>query len=139
MTSRRKLFSASFEEETYLSLPTGSGKSLCYSVLPKVFDTLKKKAKSIAIVVSPLISLMKDQIHSLESKGIKATFVNRDLSTDTDSSVEAALHEGQYQIVFFSPEALLCQDTWREMLQSQVYRDNVITFVVDEAHLVKKW
>ena len=83
---------------------------------------------------------MKDQIHSLESKGIKATLKFCDQrSSNGQTAVEAALHEGQYQIVFFSPEALLCQDTWREMLQSQVYRDNVIAFVVDEAHLVKKW
>ena len=57
--------------DIFVSLPTGSGKSLCYSMLPKIFDTLKKKAKSIATVVSPLISLMKDQIHSLESKEFK--------------------------------------------------------------------
>ena len=126
--------------DVFVSLPTGSRKSLCYSLLPKVYDTLKKKtAKSIAIVVSPLISLMKDQIHSLVSKQIKAMFVTRDVTTDTDSSVQAALYEGQYQIVFFSPEVLLCDDMWREMLQSQVYKNNVITFVIDEAHLVKKW
>ena len=49
---------------------------------------------------------MKDQLHSFESKGVPAT-----LAADADSSVEAALYEGQYQIVFFSPEALLCDDT----------------------------
>lgn len=69
--------------DVFVSRPTGS---LCYSVLPKVFDTLKKKgAKSFAIVVSRLISLMKDQPHSLKSKGITAT---KELTADP---VEAAL------------------------------------------------
>ena len=125
--------------DVFVSLPTGSGKSLCYSVLPKVFDTLRKKrSKSIVIVISPLISLMKDQIHSLQTKGIKCTFVTKDLA-DSDDAVEQALYEGSYQIIFFSPEALLCEDTWREMMQTQVYKENVVAFVIDEAHLVKKW
>ena len=127
--------------DVFVSLPTGSGKSLCYSILPKVFDSLRKRksAHSIAIVVSPLISLMKDQLLSLEKKGINATFVTKERTIDSDDPAEAALYEGKYQIVFFSPEALVCEDTWREMLQSEVYRENVVAFVIDEAHLVKKW
>ena len=125
--------------DVFVSLPTGSGKSLCYGVLPKVFDTLRKKrSKSIVIVISPLISLMKDQIHSLQTKGIKSTFVTKDLA-DSDDTVEQALYEGSYQIIFFSPEALLCDDTWRDMMQTQVYKENVVAFVIDEAHLIKKW
>ena len=127
--------------DVFVSLPTGSGKSLCYSILPKVLDSLKrrKNANSIAIVVSPLISLMKDQLLSLEKKGINATFVTKEHTVDADNSAEATLYEGKYQIVFFSPEALVCENTWREMLQSDVYRENVVAFVIDEAHLVKKW
>ena len=125
--------------DVFVSLPTGGGKSLCYSVLPKVFDILRKKRyKSVVIVISPLISLMKDQIQSLRTKGIKSTFVSKDLA-DSDDDVEQALYEGTYQIIFFSPETLLCDDTWKEMMQTQVYKDNVVAFVIDEAHLVKKW
>ena len=60
------------QEAILISLPTGSGKSLCYSILPKVFDRVKKRPKSssIVIVVSPLISLMNDQVRSLATKGI---------------------------------------------------------------------
>ena len=55
--------------DVYVSLPTGSSNSLYYAILPKVFDILRgKSSKSIAIVVSPLISVMKDQMHSLETK-----------------------------------------------------------------------
>ena len=63
--------------DVFISLPTGSGKSLCYSILPFAFDTLKKKSGSIVLVISPLISLMKDQIRSLDSKGITATLVSK--------------------------------------------------------------
>ena len=61
----------------FVPLPTGSGKSLCYSILPLVFDRLKKKKKatSIVIVLRSLISLMKEQPHSLERKGMKAKLV----------------------------------------------------------------
>ena len=123
--------------DVFVSLPTGSGKSLCYAILPRVFDTLRgKSSKSIAIVVSPLISLMKDQVHSLEAKGVSSIYVTKNGISD---SQEQMTYEGEYQIMFFSPEALVCDDTWREMIQSKVYQDNVIAFVVDEAHLVKKW
>ena len=126
--------------DVFVSLPTGSGKSLCYSIPPKVFDTLKKKtSKSIVIVISPLISLMKDQLHSLQTKGVTSTIVTKNFTDESDNPVEPALYEGAYQVVFFSPEALLCKATWRDMIQTQVYKENVVAFVIDEAHLVKKW
>ena len=128
--------------DVFVSLPTGSGKSLCYSILPKVFDRVRKASGSIVIVVSPLVSLMKDQVHSLETKGIKSVFVTKDTAKDSesgDSSFEQQLYEGSFQVVFFSPEALLCNDTWRELLQTSIYQKNVVAFVIDEAHLVKKW
>ena len=58
---------------------------------------------------------------------------------DINDWQEQKLYEGGYQILFFSPEALVCDDTWREMIQTKVYKDNIIAFVIDEAHLVKKW
>ena len=128
--------------DVFVSLPMGSGKSLCYSILPKVFDRVRKMSGSIVIVVSPLVSLMKDQVHSLETKGIKSVFVTKDTAKDSESdysSFEQQLYEGSFQVVFFSPEALLCSDTWRELIQTSVYQKNVVAFIIDEAHLVKKW
>ena len=67
--------------DVFVSLPTGSGKSLCYAILPKVFDILRgKSSRSIAIVVSPLISLMKDQVHSLETKGASSINVTKNIA-----------------------------------------------------------
>ncbi len=49
------------------------------------------------------------------------------------------VHEGLYQVLFFSPESLLTNETWRDMIQCQTYKQNLVGFIVDEAHCVKKW
>ena len=126
-------------QDVFLSLPTGSGKSLCYSCLPWTFDILRRKpSRSIVIVVSPLIALMKDQVSKLTAKGVKSVFVTIP-DDECDDSFAEELHEGSYQVVFFSPESLLTVEAWRDMLVSDVYRGNVVGFIVDEAYCVKKW
>jgi bloom syndrome protein len=75
---------------------------------------------------------MEDQVASFDSKGIRAIHVLQE-----DYAVEK-LHAGQYQILFFSPEGILPNETWRDMIQSLIYRENVVVLVVDEAHCVKK-
>ena len=113
--------------DVFVSLPTGSGKSFCYWCLPDVFDEMNgKSGQSIVLVVSPLIALMMDQVASLSNRGIKAVHVT-------------GIHEGKFQILFFSPEQLLQNSAWRDVLLSPVYVENLIGFVVDEAHCVKKW
>ena len=92
--------------DTFISLPTGSGKSLCYSILPKVFNRVRKTSGSIVIIVSPLVLLMKDQIHSMEAKGIKSVFVTKNTAKDSDSddsAFEQQLYEGSFQVVVFQP------------------------------------
>ena len=120
--------------DVFVSLPTGSGKSLCYCILPKAFDILRSTMKSIAIIVSPLVSLMKDQVRNMRERDVAAVYVG-----DCCVKDEADVCAGEYQLVYLSPEALLTNDTWRDMLQSSVYQDNLIAVVVDEAHCVKKW
>ena len=78
--------------DVFVSLPTGSGKSLCYTILPKVFNRLRKTTKSIVIVVSPLISLMKDQVLSLAVKGIEVVFVTKDTAKSSDCLIERQLY-----------------------------------------------
>ena len=94
-----------------------------------VFHILRKSndPKYIVIVVSPLVVLMKDQVTSLMSKGLKGVYV-------TSENVDEYMKD-----VFFSPEILLCNDSVRDMLQTPVYQENVIALVVDETHLVKKY
>ena len=120
--------------DVFVSLPTGSGKSLCYGVLPATFDTLRGVGNSIAVVVSPLLALMKDQVRSFERKGVKAVYYG-----EADSETRGDISQGAYQIVFVSPESLLKDTEWRDILQSPIYQENLICVAIDEAHCVKKW
>ncbi len=113
-------------------LPTGSRKTVCYSCSPWTFDELKcKTAWSILFVVGPL---MKDQVTALQWKCSSAVHVTR-VNSQVDNKLVEELYEGQCQVVFFSPESLLTEETWRDM-QSEIYQENTVRFIVDEAHCV---
>lgn len=124
--------------DVFVSLPIGSGKSLCYCVLLKAFDLLHRSTctdtQLVAIVVNPLVSLMVDQVRHMTERHVSAIYVG-----DCDDKSEADVCDSVYQLVYISPEALLTNDTWREMLLSPVYQENLVAVVVDEAHCVKKW
>ena len=135
MHQRKAIESFVQGNDVFVCLPTGSGKSLCYCILPAVFDHLHGVRSSIAVVISPLVALMKDQVRAMTEKGVSAVFVG-DCRDDNDI---ARVSEGAYQIVYMSPEALLEDDQWRDMLLTSVYKQNLIGLVVDEAHCVKKW
>ncbi len=123
-------------QDVFVSLPTGSGKSLCYCILPTVFDGLRKvEGQSIVVVVSPLISLMKDQVLAMSRRGVKAVYVGE--CEDNKAVIDVC--GGNFQLVYMSPESLLTDDRWRDMLQSPLYKDNLVGLIVDEAHCVKKW
>lgn len=113
--------------DTLAVMPTGSGKSLCYQV-----PALAKKG--VAIVVSPLISLMKDQVQALKQSGVAAAYLNSSL---TERQMELALANaaaGQYKILYVAPERLL---TGRFLC---VARSLPISLVaVDEAHCISQW
>ena len=96
-----------------VSLPTGSGKSLCYGVLPVLFDRVlpvlfdrlqRSDRRSIVVVMSPLISLMKDQTNSFSARGLSVVFIG---SEQDDRSAMKEVCEGSYQLVYMSPETLL--------------------------------
>ena len=124
-------------KDVFVALPTGYGKSLCYQVLPILFDALRghPTPTSIIVVVTPLTSIVKDQVSKLEDKQLPAVHV----TSAVGESAEDAILEGKYTVVYFSPEQLLRRSKWREMLQSEVYQKNLVAFVVDEAHCVKQW
>lgn len=124
--------------DVFVSLPTGFGKSLCYILLPRIFDLIREvENKSIILVVSPLIALMKDQVSAITSIGVTATLVSDKESTP--SAVRAGIKKGDFQILFVSPEALFRSTECRSLLSSDVYMTNLVGFIVDEAHCVKKW
>lgn len=108
-------------------MPTGMGKSLCYQLPALMLDGL-------TLVLSPLISLMKDQTDKLIALGIDATFINSSLGRKEREERYAALARGEYKIVFVAPERFRKQD----FLEAVGARE-VSLLAVDEAHCVSQW
>jgi len=106
-------------QDVFVSLPTESRKSLCHSILPDAFNSLQKSSSCIAVDVSPLERCLSDYIGDV---------------VDKDKVLK-----GTYKLVFTSPESILTNTLWRDMLQNTVYQENLVALVVDEAHCVKKW
>ncbi|MFA9464979.1 MAG: DNA helicase RecQ [Velocimicrobium sp.] len=108
-------------------MPTGAGKSLCYQV-PSLL------MQGVTLVISPLISLMKDQVQALNQAGIHAAFINSSL---TDTQISKALHlamNGQYKIIYVAPERL---ETYEFMEFARRVEISMLT--VDEAHCISQW
>ncbi|OGG95466.1 MAG: ATP-dependent DNA helicase RecQ [Candidatus Lambdaproteobacteria bacterium RIFOXYD2_FULL_50_16] len=108
-------------------MPTGGGKSLCYQ-LPALL------LPGTALVVSPLIALMKDQVESLRELGVQAGFLNSSQSPAEAREVEAKLLRGELKLLYVAPERLNT-DSFYHLLR----RFQVSLFAVDEAHCVSKW
>ena len=116
--------------DVFVSLPTGSGKSLCYCLLPRAFDFLWQRTalrESIVIVVSPLISLMQDQVRAMIERNVTAVYIG-----GADDMLEAEISAGNYHLVYCSPESLLTDNRWRDMLQSTIYCERLVGLVVDK-------
>ena len=90
---------------------------------------------SIVVVVSPLIGLMMDQKAAFLSKGISAEVAG---SLQGHASAESIVN-GNAQLVFISPENIICNGVYRKMLQAKKFKDNLVALVVDEAHCIKTW
>ena len=108
-------------------LPTGGGKSLCYQI-PALLHS------GVAVVVSPLISLMQDQVEQLSTAGVSAVFLNSSLDADTQQQIQQGLQQGKYKLLYVSPERLL-QPSFLRFLKSL----ELSLFAVDEAHCVSHW
>ncbi len=115
--------------DTLAVMPTGGGKSLCYQ-LPALI------LKGITVVVSPLISLMQDQVSSLKTTGIQSAFLNSTLSWEDYRKATDEIKSGQIKIVYVSPEGLATSKI-RELLSSPELQISCIT--IDEAHCVSQW
>lgn len=98
--SQQEIIDAIIDGRDVLALmPTGSGKSLCYQVPAMLMD-------GVTIVISPLISLMKDQVDSLNQVGIPSTYINSSLDFDEINTRMSALVSGVYKLVYIAPERL---------------------------------
>ena len=94
------------------------------------------KTGSIVVCISPLVSLMMDQKEKFSTTGIITDFVGE---AQTDNDAVSKVISGQVQLVFISPESIIENPHFRNMLLSQCYRNNLVALIVDEAHCVKVW
>jgi len=114
-------------EDAFVLMPTGGGKSLCFQI-----PALHRPG--VAIVVSPLISLMKDQIDTLQANGVKAACYNSSLLASEARYVLQQLHRGQLDLLYIAPERLLSDDFLDRLREIEI-----ALFAVDEAHCVSQW
>ena len=108
-------------------MPTGGGKSLCYQI-PALCRP------GVAVVVSPLIALMRDQVEALKQLGVAAAALNSTLSFGESAAVERAVRSGELDLVYVAPERLLSESF--QMLLNDI---DIALFAIDEAHCVSQW
>ena len=113
--------------DTLIIMPTGGGKSLCYQ-LPALFF------EGLTVVVSPLISLMQDQVTQLRQLGVSAVFLNSTLSHDEYVSTVDWLRTGEVKLLYLAPESLLRPETLRLLDDSRLD-----CLAIDEAHCISQW
>lgn len=114
-------------KDSLVLMPTGGGKSICFQIPAITLD-------GICIVVSPLISLMKDQVEALRGNGIPAAFYNSSLSRADEQQVIQDIDNQQLKLLYVSPERLLTRSFYDLMQQM-----NISLFAVDEAHCISSW
>jgi ATP-dependent DNA helicase RecQ len=113
--------------DVFALMPTGGGKSLCFQLPALLRDGL-------TIVVSPLISLMKDQVDALQASGVAATFLNSALDGLEARSRLHGLYHGQFHLLYVAPERLML-----ESFIEKVKQWNVAQIAIDEAHCISEW
>ncbi|MEN8434162.1 DNA helicase RecQ [Clostridium septicum] len=114
-------------EDVLAIMPTGGGKSICYQLPGLMLD-------GITIVISPLISLMKDQVDAIKEMGINGVYINSSLSTVEFNSIIDGISNNKYKIIYIAPERLDSNE-----FITAVTQNNISQVAIDEAHCVSQW
>lgn len=114
-------------QDVFGIMPTGGGKSVCYQIPALLME-------GITLVISPLISLMTDQVMALKSRGIAAAYINSSLTPEQISLVYRNMACGRYKIIYAAPERLLTEGFLRA-----VEKCRISMLAVDEAHCISQW
>ncbi|NQT91501.1 MAG: RecQ family ATP-dependent DNA helicase [Lentisphaerae bacterium] len=119
-------------QDAFVVMPTGGGKSLCYQLPAHVMD-------GTCMVVSPLISLMKDQVDAAVATGLRAAFLNSSLSASMKRQVEAQLVAGELDLVYVSPERFAMPEFMATLKPGAGTRVKLSFVAIDEAHCISEW
>jgi len=113
--------------DSFVLMPTGGGKSLCFQIPAMI-------RSGVAIVVSPLISLMKDQVDALKTNGVAAEFYNSSLGSKAARQVLAKLHAHEIDLLYIAPERLMTEEFLERLTDI-----DIALFAIDEVHCVSQW
>lgn len=114
-------------KDSLVLMPTGGGKSLCYQIPGLVRE-------GMAIVVSPLIALMQDQVNALQQLGLNASYLNSTQGREEQNIVMRSIHDGSLDILYVAPERLLLESTLNRLMAV-----DISLIAIDEAHCVSQW
>ena len=115
------------QHDALIVLPTGGGKSLCYQLPALIFD-------GVTVVVSPLISLMQDQVMQLQQRDVRAAFLNSTLSNSEYVATMQRVKRGEIKLLYVAPETLM-----RPEILLMLDESNVACLAIDEAHCISQW
>ena len=123
------------DKDVFVSVPTGAGKTYAYCFLPSIVSRIDKTKFPIIVVLSPLVSLMVDQVNRFTALGLSASFVGE--AQKCPVTLDKVIR-GEFNIILMSPEAAL-QSNWRTLFSSAPYRKNLVAIIIDECHCVTEW
>jgi bloom syndrome protein len=127
-------------KDTFVLMPTGGGKSLCYQ-LPAVVQS--GRTRGVTVVISPLLSLMQDQVDALQNKAVQACLINSEVTNDHRKFVFSALRgpdvEKYIQILYITPEMINKSGALTDVFHNLHRRNSLARIVIDEAHCVSQW